>query len=38
MLEVDIAHPWIIEDLLNSVVAILDIFLQEPVQEVFELC
>jgi hypothetical protein len=38
MLEVDIAHPGVIEDLLDGVISVLDIFLQEPVQEVFELC
>lgn len=37
MLEVDIAHPGVAEDLLDSVVAVLYIFLQQPVQKVFEL-
>jgi hypothetical protein len=37
MLKVDIAHPWIVEDLLDGVVAVLHIFLQQAVQEVFKL-
>ena len=37
MLEVDIAHPGVVEDLLDGVVAVLYIFLQQPFQEVFEL-